>query len=476
MTPISRRSFIRRSAAVAGGGALGAVALPGFVNHPAALTAVAAENNACRTPAPLGEGGYGPLRPAGPELALPAGFRYVTFGVTGSIMSDGRPTPAGHDGMGAFWLPNGNVRLVRNHEIRGTPGATAPLGDPAKAYDPKAGGGTTSLEVRVNRDGTRQLVRDFVSLGGTIVNCAGGVTPWETWLTCEEATSGPSTPFSGTTGRLDKGHGYVYEVSALSEGQEGRPEPRRALGRFVHEAVAIDPRSRILYETEDFRYEAGNNSRPGSGFYRFIQADPVSRDLVNGKLQMLAIKDRPAYNTTRGQRIGQPLAVAWVNIGTPDPDAAETDPSAVFRQGLAKGGAIFNRLEGAWYGDESIFFNSTNGGDAGLGQVWQYRPRGTSGGVLTLLFEPTTREELDGPDNITVSPGGGLVLCEDGAGEQYVRGLTREGRIFDFARNLENESEFAGACFSPDGETMFVNIQTPGKTFAIWGPWELGAL
>ena len=94
---------------------------------------------------------------------------------------------------------------------------------------------------------------------------------------------------------------------------------------------------------------------------------------------------------------------------------------------------------------------------------------------------------LDAPDNITVSPRGGIVICEDGGGQQYLRGLTQRGEIFDFALNTVNDREFAGATFSPDGETLFVNSQgdtsgpgrpeiEPGMTFAIWGPWEEGAL
>jgi secreted PhoX family phosphatase len=191
---------------------------------------------------------------------------------------------------------------------------------------------------------------------------------------------------------------------------------------------------------------------------------------------MLAIKGRPNYDTRTGQRVGKPLPVEWVDIETPDPESAEQNSLAVYQQGQAKGGATFDRLEGCWYGDGSIFMNATSGGDAELGQVWQYTPRGNSGGQLVLLFESESPEMLDAPDNITVSPRGGLVICEDGDAEQYVRGLTQQGKIFDFALNLENSNEFAGATFSPDGETLFVNIQTPGKTFAIWGPWEDGAL
>ena len=94
---------------------------------------------------------------------------------------------------------------------------------------------------------------------------------------------------------------------------------------------------------------------------------------------MLAIEGRPNYDTRTGQTPFETFPVTWVDIENPDPVNAETDPLAVFNQGFAGGGAIFKRLEGAWSGDGSIFFNSTNGGNAGLGQVWRYRPRGRSG-------------------------------------------------------------------------------------------------
>jgi secreted PhoX family phosphatase len=251
----------------------------------------------------------------------------------------------------------------------------------------------------------------------------------------------------------------------------------------VHEAVAVDPATGIVYLTEDRTFSPGSDSLPGAGFFRFLPNQPG--DLSSGRLQMLALKGRPRYDSTTGQHPGRPLPVTWVDIDDPDPANAASDSSAVFRQGLAKGGTIFQRLEGCWYGDGSIFFNATSGGDAGAGQVWQYRPRGNSGGQLILVFESPSPAVLDAPDNIVVTPRGGLILCEDGLDdEQFLRGLTQRGEIFDFALNTDNDTEFAGACFSPDGQYLFVNIfgdstrpySSFGKTFAIWGPWEDGAL
>lgn len=472
---LDRRSFLRRGAFALGG----ALVLPG---------GLVGLNGAHRVYASNGEGGYGPLGPKADlrdgvaRLALPDGFQYRSFGVAGTPMSDGNLTPLAHDGMTAFRLPSGNVRLIRNHEDGNAPGAGSVQGSPATKYDALGGGGTTSLEIDPI---TRELVRDFISLNGTIVNCAGGRTPGGVWLTCEETTA-------GLTRGWEQPHGYVFAVQALAE-TTVPAIPLRAMGRFRHEAVAVDPSSGAAYETED---NGGN-----SGFYRFLP--------VGSKLQMLAVEASPNYDARTGQIVGEPLSVTWVDIADPDPFEAELNSSAVFRQGYAAGGARFNRLEGAWCGSGRIYFVSTNGGDGGLGQVWEYTPLGPSGGRLVLLYESLVATALDGPDNMTMSPNGRILICEDRGGEQYLRGLTPDGKVFDFALNLSNDSEWAGAAFltgelrvrhegqaargrdsSPgrSGQTLFVNRQgalagsnppspgAEGMTFAIWGPWELGAL
>lgn len=414
-------------------------------------------------------GGYGPLQEApGGELLLPAGFTYVAFGQTGTPLSDGTPTPAMHDGMAAFAGANGMINLVRNHENSQGPAFGA------NPYDSAAAGGTTNLVFDPNK---MELVAAHPSLTGTIRNCAGGPTPAGTWLTCEET-------FSGLDQEVP--HGYIFEVPADATSPVD-PVPLKAMGRFTHEAVAVDPDTGIIYETED---------RGTSGFYRFIPND--RNDLTaGGKLQMMAIKGRTQYDTRFSQRAGQPLPVEWVDINDPDPDS--TDSLAVFKQGWEQGGAVFDRLEGAWYGDGSVYINSTSGGDAGLGQVWRYTPGGNNGngssmssmsssssanarqdagGKLELVYESTDPEVLEAPDNLCVSPNsGGLVLCEDGSGKDLLRGVTTDGKIFDLAElNSGNTSEFAGATFSPDGKILFFNIQTPGITYAITGPWEKGAL
>ncbi len=444
----SRRSFLRTAAV--GGSILGLQSL-----QARSLGATPARFPADRV-------GYGRLVPTPASntgetlLALPEGFAYTVFGRTGEIMSDGRPTPPMHDGMAAF-AHGSRVRLVRNHESYPRTLADAvSIGAPARSWDPRANGGTTTLTVDPR---TRLPLEAFVSLSGTIRNCAGGPTPWASWISCEEAVAGEAQGF-------ERPHGYCFDVPVAAQ-READPVALRAMGRFVHEAVAVDPATGIVYETEDAL---------AAGFYRFLPAEG-GRLAAGGQLEMLAIAGRPGYDTRTGQRTGVPLEARWVPIADPDPSDAAENPAAVFAQGAAGGGAIFGRLEGCWQGGGHIYFNATSGGNAGMGQVWQYRPAGDAGGEVILLFESPSAAVLQSPDNICVSPRGGLLLCEDGAGENYLRGLTRDGRIFDFALNLHPASaEFAGATFSPDGQTLFLNVQAPGLTCAIWGDWGRGEL
>ena len=405
-------------------------------------------------------GGYGNLivDPNG-LLDLPKGFQYRAFSRTGDTMSDGNPVPADHDGMAAFPGANNTVILVRNHELSPTetnkPGLIAPTN---KQYDSNNRGGTTTLIVGPNRE----LISHYASLAGTNRNCAGGPTPWGSWITCEETTETPAT----TPINL-KPHGYNFEVPANASGPVD-PIPLIAMGRFNHEAVAVDPKTGIVYQTED---------RGDSLFYRFI---PNQRGNLKagGVLQALVIKGKPQVNTsnkpTQTIPVGEPLEVEWVTIDNPNPDN-DNAPTGVRYQGYAKGAAQFTRGEGAWYGNGEVYFTCTNGGAAGAGQVWRYVPGTTAqqGGTIELFVEPDDPYILDAPDNVVVAPTGDLFLCEDGPNTQYVVGVNPGGQLYQFARNALNDSEFAGACFSPSGQTMFVNIQTPGITFAIWGPWRL---
>ncbi|MBA3263832.1 MAG: DUF839 domain-containing protein [Thermoleophilaceae bacterium] len=495
-TPLNRRTFLARGAA-AGGTLLSATALERL-----ALRDAAASHRHRRPDS------YGPLQRVPDQrgvevLALPAGFSYVTFGHIGSTMSDGNTTPLALDGMGAFHGGRrGLVRLVRNNEDRNAAGGGSVGGDAAAKYDPQGGGGTTTL---VYDEHSRQLVADFVSLNGTTVNCAGGIGyRARSWLTAEETVRGPEA----TAGfdRFPQPHGYLFEVPVhRGPGELEKGEPLRAAGRFAHEAAAVDQRTGVVYETED------PGSGRGAGFYRFLPDDPCELT-KGGRLQMLAVRDRPQLDMRDGQQVGKRLEVTWVDIDDPDPEQVNVNDSrGTFFQGYAKGGALFNRLEGCWEDGGSIFFVSTSGGDAkngdvnsdgyeeGFGQVWEYRPYWRDG-VLRLVYESPGAAQLDSPDNLTVTPRGGLIMCEDDASSAHVDthplapgidnvnrliGLGRSGEAFELAVNVLNAAELAGCCFSPSGRTLFFNVfgssisggeQLEGMTCAVTGRWRKGPL
>ena len=440
MSP-SRRTFLRAGAVVTGALAAGPLrALEALAETAEPIEALAA-----------GNAGYGPLKWAGRDLELPDGFWYVRFGAAGDKMSNGKPTPNIHDGMAAFPGPGGTIRLVRNHEVDGQKGAFA-----NNPYDRVAGGGTTNL---VFDPKAARLVASYPSLAGTVRNCAGGVTPWGSWITCEETIVG-----------LDHGyrmpHGYCFEVPAGATGPV-KALPLKAMGRFIHEAVCVDPGSGIVYETED---------RAAAGFYRFL---PKTKQVLaaGGALQMLAIKGWWKADLRRSQHPGAWLPVSWVDIPDPDHRNAGHNPSEVYEQGLWRGGATFGRLEGCFWHNNGPWSGAwivcTDGGDAGLGQVWWYDPVHTR---IKLVYESRSAVALRHPDNVTVSPRGAVLLCEDGEGSRdRLKGLSH-GTLFDFARNRGSNGEFAGATWSPDGKWLFVNIQRPAATYAITGPWGRGPL
>lgn len=418
-----------------------------------------------------------------PLLRLPEGFKYWSFGWTGDLMAEGIATPGSHDGMAVVEASANKLVLVRNHERTGKTGSFAPA---KMSYDPIATGGTTNLTFNPR---TGQWLSAFASLGGTLTNCAGGPTPWGSWLSCEETSNGLHSGYT-------KSHGWVFEVPATGA---TNPQPLTDMGAFSHEACAVDPVTGYVYETED--------STP-SGLYRFI---PNVKGRLNqgGRLQMMKLKVAANASTTiagtaypyfdtgvAGFANGITWDVEWMDIA--DPTAmflpGTTTYGGVRAQGLRQGACSFRRGEGAWYGNGVIYICSTSGGATGKGQIFGYDPRRET---LTLVYESTGAGVCDGPDNVAWSPRGSLILCEDGgAAVKRLHGLTVDGAIFPFCENNVDFSasgfgpytrpsgtrfsanaksqEFCGATFH--NEWLFVNIQTPGITFAITGPWDNGAL
>jgi secreted PhoX family phosphatase len=450
---------------------------------------------------PLSAAGYGPLV-ADPKglLDLPAGFQYRVFSTARvdaendprftQRLTNGELVPPLHDGMGAFRGPAGVTVLVRNHEVDLK---QKPMLDPSRRrpYDPLAGGGTTTLWV----DADRKLVRAFPSVSGTVRNCAGGVTPWGSWLTCEEAVCMPgeaSATNRDATPLVSKRHGYVFEVDSRSEGLVD-PVPIVPMGRFRHEAAAVDPATGFVYLSEDrsdgllYRYRPDVVMKQGRAAARLGVGDLAK----GGTLEALRIVERPAARTQNYAAgpdafvPGRRWRVDWVAIPNPDPDVdMETDPtdtaadpsarrervaaSATRAQGFARGAAQFARTEGVTMKHRVLHLCCTDGGPKRLGQVWRLD---VASQELSLLVEPNDQAVLDGPDNLTPAPNGDLIVCEDGIDVDFLVGITPRGRLYHLARNAYNDIEFAGACFAPDGRTLFVNIQDPGMTFAIWGPW-----
>jgi uncharacterized protein len=454
---VTRRRFVGGSAAVAGGLTLG--------GPMSALAQRSAGGSRARAV------GYGPLEPT-PEqdsgeiwLDLPRGFKYRIISRQGETMDDGNPTPGIFDGTAAYPARGGNTILIRNHENRSRDGEITVDVPPSKRYDPDLNvrGGNTKLVV--NRQ--REVIDQFAVLGGTHTNCAGGFAPWRSWITCEEIFNYGSVENNVTPG-TGVPHGFAFEVDADADGPVD-PVPITAAGRFAREAVAwLDG---VLYQTED---------RGDAAFYRFLprrRPDEVG-DLAGGGgvLEALVVRGRPNFDANTANP-GESYPVEWVTIEEPNPP---TD--TVRMQAQSNGAAIFDRTEGIWSAERSVYFDCTTGGEAQLGQLWQYTPRGRSGGVLKLIYESTSIDDLEGPDNLVVVPHtGDVFLQEDASGEQFVRGVTRRGTIYNFARTALNETEFCGGTFSPDGRTFFVNQQgdrgdvgpeEQAVTYAIWGPFD----
>jgi secreted PhoX family phosphatase len=451
---LSRRSVLGRGAAGLG------IALTGSLNGLFGTSASA--HGAARA------AGYGPLI-ADPKglLALPEGFSYTIVAQSGvTRLESGEPTPGDPDGTAAFVRHGGNGSvLVNNHEISGSDANPVPR-VPGFTYDPAVGGGTTNIEV--DKHGNR--VREYVSLAGTLNNCAGGKTPWETWLTCEEAES-----LSGP------GHGYVFEVDPYDQERNRDPKPIKAFGRYAHESCVVEPQGARVYHTED----AGN---PNGLLYRWTAPDsalPLRRGSFRkladdaGTLEAMRASTRSGAfvpDLSVATRPGTTYRVEWVEV--PDRDARTLGPTR--SQPYAKPITRSRKLEGMWWGDGGAYFVAsfarTSDGSAAPhdGQVWFLDPDEDTI-ELKLYFKYTPEDQdsdPDGPDNITVSAHGGLIIAEDGEGASHLVGSTDDGDVFFLARNELNDSEFAGPCFSGDKKTLFANIQSPGYVLAIQGPWR----
>ena len=439
---LNRRNFIGAT-----GAAFSGLLLNGCTGRSAPLTS-----------APSSFADYGPLvpDPAG-MLDLPRGFSYRLLSSLGNAMSDGCTVPDKADGMGCFSLGNDEIVLIRNHELVPADDAGGVL---AKGFGTRDGaivpGGTTSIVLDAT---TLEVKREFRSLAGTIRNCSGGITPWGSWLTCEEAPTGPGQRFGEG---LAENHGWVFEVPANATGLIDAV-PLKAMGRFNHEAACVDPRTGIVYLSED---------RDDSVLYRFVPTTP-GRLGDGGLLQAMVVEGLSDTRnwTSADMAVGSRHTVRWIDcddVGSPNDDLRS--------RAAAKGAALVARGEGIHTGTDEIFVCSTNGGQRKLGQIFRLVP-GTGGepDQIELFFESQSKDQFNYGDNLTVGPNGHLIVCEDQYTEvvdNHLRGITPDGRAYTLGR-LRMQTELAGGCFSPDGKWFFVNAYSPTRTLAITGPWAV---
>ena len=439
---LNRRNFIGAT-----GAAFSGLLLNGCTGRSAPLTS-----------APSSFADYGPLvpDPAG-MLDLPRGFSYRLLSSLGNAMTDGCTVPDKADGMGCFSIGNDEIVLIRNHELVPADDAGGVL---AKGFGTRDGaivpGGTTSIVLDAT---TLEVKREFRSLAGTIRNCSGGITPWGSWLTCEEAPTGPGQRFGEG---LAENHGWVFEVPANATGLIDAV-PLKAMGRFNHEAACIDPRTGIVYLSED---------RDDSVLYRFVPTTP-GRLGDGGLLQAMVVEGLSDTRnwTSADMAVGSRHTVRWI-----DCDDVESPNDDLRSRAAAKGAAVVARGEGIHTGTDEIFVCSTNGGQRKLGQILRLVP-GTGGepDQIELFFESQSKDQFNYGDNLTVGPNGHLIVCEDQYTEvvdNHLRGITPDGRAYTLGR-LRIQTELAGGCFSPDGKWFFVNAYSPTRTLAITGPWAV---
>mgnify|MGYP006088417163 CR=1 FL=1 len=406
-------------------------------------------------------------------LDLPKGFSYQIISKYKDKMNDSLKVPDHADGMTCFKGSGNNIILIRNHELGHFPilertfKTSNPFGknlskfikkNKNKFYDIRdekveCFGCTTTIVYDAKKE---KVVNQYLSLAGTLVNCSGGPTPWGTWISCEETVRRKS-------GKIAKDHGYNFEVYPSEKIHLSNPIPLKAMGRFRHEAVAIDPTNKLVYQTED---------RDDGLFYRFIP-NVYKKLSSGGQLQALSIVGFRGKDCTNWKnssfKIGEKFKVKWIDL-----DNVESPDDDLRIRGRNRGCSFFARGEGLWYADDFVYFTSTTGGKERLGQIWRYqhRPDINSEGIIELFFESRSKDVLNMPDNIIVSPWGNLIASEDGKGPDRLVKINAQGECLPIAKNALNNSEFAGTTFSPDNKILFVNIYSPTMTIAIRGPWE----
>jgi secreted PhoX family phosphatase len=457
------------------------------------------------TPAALGRSGrtLGALvtDPKG-LLSLAAGFSYTVVSVAGeTTLTTGEKSPGRPDGTGAFRAGRA-VRLVQNHEL--SPGAADPVPTlVGTVFDAgiKDAGGCTVIEVA--RDGAR--VSEWVGLSGTISNCAGGVTPWDTWLTCEETEVRAGTAY-GANGSTAQDHGWIFEVAPAESAQQ-HPVPIKAFGRYAHEAVVV-MKDMTVYLTEDasspngllYRWTGGHRSDAKPGFLQSLA--PTAGTLEAMRVQNTDGQWVDDLSRFTSAQVGRELKVAWVKV----PDRLATTTSVRKQFTTAAQVTRGKKLEGAWADARGVYFASSYAGYSDIpalsvphdGQIWyldhdrqtltlqayfpyirELHTPSTAGGWTpwTLQEQRSLPDIFDGPDNVHVSPWGGLVIAEDGEGLNGLFIWTEDGGAQRLARNdilfqgTEN-AEMTGPTFSPDGSILFANVQEPGHTYAIHGDFR----
>lgn len=488
---ITRRSLL---GATATAGVLAATGLPAFAapaagQGPAKQAAKAAGQRLLSTLADNG------------KVALPQGFRAWRVGTIGveDLLSDrnGSPigtTPSKLDGTGAFDYAGG-IRLVRNHECRADTDVTVPLvaGTVYDAGIATGMGGNTVVEL----DASGRFKQQWVALSGTIRNCAGGETPWGSWLACEEDTTKAGTEIirgGKSWGTTQKDHGYVFEVFPDVVAQQS-PLPIKAWGRAVWEGAAIDPDLTKAYITEDtgrgllYRWTAPEGTKLGAYIAeQFGENDGVlqAAQVIRNGVPLVH------YGQLTADDVDQAYPVKWVDGGE------DRQAQTMNLRDQYPGATQHPKVEGCWPDAEGLWFtlSFTNQGQidsyrkshgidmpGDWGMIGYYRfadetitikdhyaKDNTAGGVVPGDATEDVKQ-FHGPDNITVNSRGLVVITEDGNNPCSMLAMSHTKKSVEFARDLADRGEWAGPCFNKSGTMLFSNIQGD-CTYAITGPFN----